>query len=116
MSIATLPSPVTIHYAGKSVQTVLAPVVEFSGNVAVEIPDLISRIRRAARQLRPKDKSLRDDLIQEGLIAVLRCAKNHTIPDFLDLAYWRMKDYLKREKIRRHEPLDSQGSPLHEKR
>ena len=68
--------------------------------------------RRFARILRPRDRSLQDDVTQEMSLAVLKHRRNRPVSErpatlkyFLALACWRGKDYLDKERLREHPPL-----------
>lgn len=94
--------------------TAVAPATELlDPAVAVLNAKLTGCIKRVARELIPKDKSLRDDLTQEGLVAILICKQPKTFSEFLTLATWRMKDYLKTENKHQHEVLDAQADTHH---
>ena len=53
------------------------------------------RFRRMARKM-VKDRHLRQDLVQEMSLAVLRCEKHNKIAWFRQLGFWRGMDYIRR--------------------
>ena len=59
---------------------------------AVELREDFTRLAVA---LSPKDRSTRDDLVQEMCLAVLLCRDDQTRSFYISAALWRARDYLR---------------------
>jgi hypothetical protein len=83
----------------------IEPAVVFEPAVAAV--EMQAIFRRAAKRLR-KDRHLREDLVQEMSLAVLRCRRSHSLAYFLKRGIWKAIKFLKRwERGKKlNEPVD----------